>query len=562
MFKMALSQNKSYVHAPSLKPFIGLTMHEMLEERVKKNPDREMFIFLSDNERVTFAEFKKRVVDLAAGFLLKLGLRRGDRIAVIGANHVEWPLITAAARAIGVGVANLLLGHTPQTFMNIISRVSCKALFITRSPDTLYSMACEMIPELSESIPGDLNSKHFPDLKKVVGAGSNCKSGMLNFDEISISGCEEEVAKVAKKVTIDDISHFNMTSGSTGTPKLAPYTHFTMLNSYTFPPNHFDEEQINKLACIGNMAYVAATQMSQVQPLLYGTTSVFPSPTYTFEKFLQAVEAERCTFFLLMIDGVVDLAYNPICDKYDLSSLKSGVTGGSPIPSDVIFELNKKLGVHLLNVYGCTETLCVSCLTVNDSPDVWNTSGRPFPNVEIQIVDEEGCPVEVGEKGEIFVRSPTAFRGYCGDIEKTKQMITENGWIKMGDVGKLNADGYLTIVGRIKDIIIRRGVNVHPSEVESIVTTHPAVKSAQVLGIPDYRVGEDVCVCVTLNEGYDVTEEELKTFFEGKMSDYIQPTYFLIFASFQSGASGKVNRTKLREMAIGRIELPETPYAE
>ncbi|XP_071943986.1 medium-chain acyl-CoA ligase ACSF2, mitochondrial-like [Antedon mediterranea] len=209
---MALSQNKSYVHIPSLKPFIGLTMHEMLEERVKKNPDREMLVFVSDNERATFAEYKKRVVDLAAGFLLKLGLRRGDRIAVIGANHIEWPLIAGAAKAIGVGVAYLLIGHTLQTLTKVMSQVSCKALFITRSPDTLYSMACEMIPELSESIPGDLNSKQFPYLKKVIGAGSNYKSGMLNFDDLSVSGCEEEVAKVAKKVTINDVSHFTMTT--------------------------------------------------------------------------------------------------------------------------------------------------------------------------------------------------------------------------------------------------------------------------------------------------------------------------------------------------------------
>ncbi|XP_071951402.1 medium-chain acyl-CoA ligase ACSF2, mitochondrial-like [Antedon mediterranea] len=559
---MACSRNESYVHTPSLKPFIGLTMHEMLEERVKKNPDREMFVFVSDNERVGFAEFKKRVIDLAAGFLFKLGLRRGDRIAVLGANHVEWPLITAAARAIGVGVVNLLLGHATKTFHKIILQVSCKALFITRSPDTLYQMACEMIPELNESIPGDLNLKQFPDLKKVIAAGSNCKSGTLNFADISISGCEEEVAKAAKKVTIDDVSHINMTSGTTGSPKLASFTHFQALHSNLFVPGQFDETQVNKLACLGNMAYVGAMNFSHLGPLIFGTTSVFPSPTYTFEKFLQAVEVERCTFVLLMINGVIDLAYNPICDNYDLSSLISGITGGSYIPPSAMIKLHEKYGIRLLNAYGSTETTTISSMTVNDSQDVWNTTGRPLPNTEIQIVDEEGCPVEVGERGEVWVRSPVAFSGYYGDIEKTKEKITENGWIKMGDVGKLSEDGYLTIVGRIKDIIIRNGSNIHPSEVESLVITHPAVNIAQVVAIPDYRVGEDVCVCVKLNEGFNVTEEELETFFEGKMSDLIKPSYFLIFVSFPNGASGKVDRKKLQEMAIDRIILPDTPYEE
>ncbi|XP_071950664.1 medium-chain acyl-CoA ligase ACSF2, mitochondrial-like [Antedon mediterranea] len=179
---------------------------------------------------------------------------------------------------------------------------------------------------------------------------------------------------------------------------------------------------------------------------------------------------------------------------------------------------------------------------------------------QLQVVDDEGYPVEVGEKREIWIRSPVAFRGYYGNIEKTKQTITENGWIKTGDIGKLSADGYLTMLGRIKEIIIRNGFNIHPSEVESLVITHPAVNIAQVIPILDYRVGEDVCACVTLNEGFNVTEEELKTFFEGKMSDLIQPSYFLIFDSFPAGASGKVDRKKLQEMAIGRIKLPEMPY--
>ncbi|XP_071950938.1 medium-chain acyl-CoA ligase ACSF2, mitochondrial-like [Antedon mediterranea] len=374
-----------------------------------------------------------------------------------------------------------------------------------------------MIPELSESIPGDINSKQFPELKNVIAVGSNCKSGMLNLDDISISGCEEEVAKAAKKVTIDDVSHFNTTSGTTGSPKLTPHDHFRTLNDNIFVPDQFDEKQVNNLAVTDNLAYVGATQLGQVAPLLYGTTAVFPSPIYNFEKFLQAVEAERCTSFMLTVDGAVNLAYNPICDKYDLSSLKFGIASGSPIQPAVIFEFNQKYGIPLLNAYGSSETTTISSTTVDDGQKVWHTAGRTLPNIEVQIVDEEGYPVELGEKGEVWLRTPIAFRGYYGDIEKTKQTITENGWIKMGDIGKLSEDGYLTIVGRIKDIIIRRGNNIHPSEVESFVVTHPAVNIAQVIPIPDYRIGEDVCVCVTLNEGYKVTEEELKFFFAGKV---------------------------------------------
>ncbi|XP_071944248.1 medium-chain acyl-CoA ligase ACSF2, mitochondrial-like [Antedon mediterranea] len=564
---MSFLRKKSYVHTPSIKPFIGLTMHEMLEERVKKNPDREMLVFVGDNERVTFVEFKKKIINLAAGILLKLGLRRGDLIAVIGHNHIEWPLITGAASAIGVGVVNLLIGHTHQTLMKVMSQVSCKALFITRSPDTLYPMVCEMIPELSESIPGDLNSKQFPYLKKVIAAGLNCKSGMLNFDDIAIPGREMEVAKAAKKVTMNDICHITMTSGTTGSPKLVPYTHFQTLNGNSFLPDQFDEKQINKIAFVGNIAYISTTLLSQVWPLFFGTTSVFCSPAYNFEKFIQASEAERCTFLSLSIDGVVNLLYNPICDKYDLSSFKSGFIAGSPIPPALIFEMNTKFGIRLLNFYGSTEATIISSLTVDDSPDFWNTSGRTLPNTELLVVDEKGCPVELSEKGEIWVRSPVAFRGYYGDTEKTKQTITENGWIKTGDVGKLTADGYLKIVGRTKDTIFRSGSNIHPSDVECVIVTHPAISNVQVLPIPDYRIGEDVSACVVLNEGYDITEEELKTFFEGevatgKMSDFILPSYFLIFDSFPYGASGKVDRKKLQELAIGRVKLPETPYVE
>ncbi|XP_033106674.1 medium-chain acyl-CoA ligase ACSF2, mitochondrial-like isoform X2 [Anneissia japonica] len=403
----------------------------------------------------------------------------------------------------------LQIGNTPKTLKEMMRKTSCKALFITRSPETLYSDVCTMIPELStSSTVNDLHSSDIPTLKMVIAAGANHQSGTMSFDCISIHGCEEKVCREARKLTIDDISHMCMTSGSTGIPKLTPFSHFQAINGKQLLKTDF-ENQVNKFACSGNIAYSQDIQFSQVAPLVIGSTSVYTSPIYSYEKFVQGVEIERCTFFSLMINGIIDLAYNPINEKYDLSSLKAGTCGGSLIPEAVVTHLWKKRGIRTLIDYGTTEINTACCLQLDDKPETYATVGKPMPSVEVQIVNENGITLEVGKTGEIWVRSPVAFNGYYDDIKKTKEAVTKDGWYRTGDLGTLNSEGYLTVVGRIKDLIICNGINIHPSVVEIVLTSHPSVNKAKVVGIPDYRVGEDVCACIILHGCTTVNEEDI-----------------------------------------------------
>ncbi|XP_033113193.1 medium-chain acyl-CoA ligase ACSF2, mitochondrial-like [Anneissia japonica] len=557
---MELSRNKSYVHTPGNEPFIGLTMYELLKVRVEKHPDREMHVFVDDNERITFAEYRRKIIDLAAGFL-NIGFSKGDCIAVLGGNHMEWPLIIGAAQSLGVIVVCLQIGNTLKTLKEILLKTSCKALFITRSPETLYSDVCTMIAELNTSTVNNLHSIDIPNLKMVIAAGANNQSGTISFECISVRGCEEKVCEAARKVTIDDVSFMAMTSGTTGIPKLAAYSFFQMINGSEMLPTIFDN-QVNILACAGNTAYAPSFLFGHVGPLVLGSTSVYPSPMYSFEKFVQAVQIERCTSFMLMINGIIDLAYSPINEKYDLSSLKAGFCGGSLIPAAVVTHLKKTLGICALIDYGHTEVNSVCCLRVDDKPDTYTTVGKPFPHVEVQIVNESGITLEVGKTGEIWVRSPFAFKGYYDDVKKTNEVVTKDGWFQTGDLGKLNSEGYLTVVGRIQDIIIKNGQNIHPSVVEIVLSSHPSVKKAKVVGIPDYRVGEDVCACVVVHGCETVNEEDIHKYCVEKVQKSYIPTYVLMFDSFPLGISRKVDQRKLQKMAIARIDIPAAPYAD
>ncbi|XP_071951080.1 putative acyl-CoA synthetase YngI isoform X2 [Antedon mediterranea] len=556
--KMANGQTKSYFHQPGIKPFIGLTMHKLLEDRVKEHPDREMHVFVTDNETLTFAEYKTKVVKLAAG-LLHYGLCRGDCVAIVGANHMEWPLVFGATRALGIVTVCLQYGHPIESLKLVLVKTSAKLLILARSPETLYAQACKIIPELNSSTPGELKSTNIPTLRMVVGVGANHQSGTLNFEDIAISGYDSEVSKASKHVTIDDTSHIYMTSGTTGMPKLSYTTQFKALNETNFKCDDFNHNEVNRIACLCPVGYIAGYRMSQVAPLVLGATSVYPFPTYSFEVFLQAAQDKKCTNVLFLRNALFELAYSPLTKKYDLTSLKSGMIGGSPIPPEVICHVKKTYNMNVVITYGSTETAMISMLRHKNLIETASTVGQPLPYVEVQIVDRDEYAVKIGERGEVWVRNPVSFCGYYGDSETTKQVKNKHGWIKTGDIGKLDKDGYITIIGRVKDTIFSNNLNVYPTEVESVIFKHPAVKQVQVIGVPNKLTGEDVCACIRLKSVVNSYKEDLEKFCLDKIPIFAKPKHILVFEDeFPCGVTGKIDRRKLKEMAINRISSPET----
>ncbi|XP_071951092.1 medium-chain acyl-CoA ligase ACSF2, mitochondrial-like [Antedon mediterranea] len=272
---------------------IRRSMHELLEERVKMHPDREMYVFVSDNERLNFLDFHRKVEELASG-LLDIGLSKGDYIAIIGHNHMEWPLIAGAARAIGLISVFLQVNYPMHIIGDILRKTSCKALFLTRSPENLYTDICKLIPELSSSTSGSIMSNNFPDLRYIVATGINHKSGTTKLEDLYLAGYEDTVMQAVKRVTIDDICCVLMTSGSTGPPKLVKKSHFRMLNPTYGLLQLCNESQVTKLVLCGTMAFMDCAVQTHVCPLLVGSTCIYPNTdAFDCKKFLQTIKDER-----------------------------------------------------------------------------------------------------------------------------------------------------------------------------------------------------------------------------------------------------------------------------
>ncbi|XP_071949785.1 medium-chain acyl-CoA ligase ACSF2, mitochondrial-like [Antedon mediterranea] len=536
---------------------IRSTMHELLEERVKMHPNREMHVFVSDNERLNFVDFHQKVVQLASG-LLEIGLSNGDYIAIIGHNHMEWPLIAGATRAIGVTTVFLQTGYPMHIIGDILRKTSCKALFLTRSPVNLYTDICKLIPELSSSTSGSIMSNKFPDLKYVVATDINHQSGTTNLEDLYIAGHEDTVKEASKLVTLGEIYCVLMTSGSTGPPKLVKFSHFRMLNPTCGLFQLCNENEEIKFVCCGSMSFLDATFQTQVCPLLIGSTCIYPkADAFDCKKLLQSIHDERATHITLVLNWLIQLVYDPTLSLYDLSSLKAGIVTGSPIPPEVAILLSKKLNIDVMNSYGLTEIFDATGVIVQEGHKS-NTVGKPIGNNKIKIVDESGHPVKSGEEGRVLVQSDIAFEGYF-DARKTKDVMTPDGWFRTGDIGKLDQDGYLTITGRMKDRIIRSGLNIYPFPMEKALLSHSAIRNIQIVGIPDYRYGEDVCACVILNPGCTFTVEDIEKHCVDKLFVKSLPKYCLEFDEFPKVTTGKIDRKKLREMAIGRITVPTVP---
>ncbi|XP_071950064.1 medium-chain acyl-CoA ligase ACSF2, mitochondrial-like [Antedon mediterranea] len=262
---------------------------------------------------------------------------------------------------------------------------------------------------------------------------------------------------------------------------------------------------------------------------------------------------------MLTFHWLIQVVYDPTLNLYDLSSLKAGCLTGSPIPPSVAILLSKKLNIDMMITYGSTEIFDVSCVFVQEGHKSCTTVGKPIGNNKIRIVNKSGHPAMFGEEGEVLVKPDIAFEGYF-DERNTNEAVTSDGWFRMGDIGKLDQDGYLTITGRTKDVIIRSCYNIYPFPLEKALLSHPAVKTIQIVGIPDYRYGEDVCACVILNPGCTLTVEDIEKHCVDKFIVNHLPKHCLQFDEFPKGFTGKIDRKKLREMAIGRITVPTSPY--
>ncbi|XP_077358207.1 medium-chain acyl-CoA ligase ACSF2, mitochondrial isoform X2 [Festucalex cinctus] len=556
----------SYVHGTSSFSLLNATVGETLARAADAWPEREAAVFVRDGVRATFARFHQDVERAAAG-LLALGLRPGERLGMWGPNTYEWLLLQFATAKAGIIMVSINPAYQLEEAEFALRKVGCKAVACPEAFKT--QKYCDMLraicPEMDTCPPGDIRSSRLPDLRSVIVLDGR-HAGTFHMDDVMEAGdgrSLRQLHQLQSKLSCDDPVNILFTSGTTGRPKGATLTHHNVLNNAFFVGKRvgFNWRPATRVCLPVPLYHCFGSVGGGVCMAVHGISLVFPSPGYSGKDNLDAMQNEKCTFVYGTPTMYVDMTSQPDVSRYDLSSVVAGIIAGSPCPPELVRTVISVMGIKEITIgYGTTEnspvTFCGSPL--DNMERKCQTVGYIMDHTEAKIVNpSSGQLLPLGSSGEILIRGYCVMLGYWNEPEMTRRCIGENGWYKTGDIGSLDAFGYCRIEGRIKDMIIRGGENIYPAEIEQFLHTHPKVKEAQVVGVADARMGEEICACVKVKDGQELSEDDLKTFCRGKISHFKIPRYVVFVSSFPLTITGKVQKHQLRREAEERLGLTE-----
>jgi fatty-acyl-CoA synthase len=534
----------AYSSGTSSLPLIGRTIGADLERTVERFPDREALVVPFQDVRLTYRQLDEQVDRVARG-LLALGLERGDRVGIWSPNCAEWVLVQYATAKIGVVLVNINPAYRTHEVSYALQQSGCVGLVAATSFKTSDYVA--MIDEVRGGLP---------QLRHVVFIGT---SGWDDLMESAASVPVESLRARSAELGFDDPINIQYTSGTTGFPKGATLTHHNILNNAFFVGAGCGYTEEDRVCIPVPFYHCFGMVMGNLACTTYGATMVVPAPAFEPAATLQAVQDERCTSLYgvpTMFIAELDL---PDFGTYDLTSLRTGIMAGSPCPVEVMKRCITDMHMDEVTIcYGMTETSPVSTQTAADD-DIdkrVGTVGRVHPHVEVKVVDPvTGQTVARGESGELCTRGYSVMLGYWNDPERTAEAIDAGRWMHTGDLAVMDAEGYVNIVGRIKDMIIRGGENVYPREIEEFLYQHPDIVDVQVIGVPDDRYGEEIMAWVRLREGASVTVDDVREFCQGKIAHYKVPRYVHVADEFPMTVTGKIQKFKMREAAIELLGL-------
>ena len=536
----------SYAHGTSTTPLLGETIGENLDRAIERFGDRDALVVRHQDVRLSYAELGAHV-DRVARALVAAGLRPGDRMGIWAPNCVEWVLVQYASAKAGVILVNINPAYRTSELEYVLNQSGLKLLVAAQAFKSSDYVA--MVEEVRPACAA---------LERVVFTGTP------EWDAF-VAGGDADVA-LPDDLQFDDPINIQYTSGTTGFPKGATLSHHNILNNGFFVGEGCRYTHEDRVCIPVPFYHCFGMVMGNLGCTTHGACMVVPAPSFEPAATLEAIQAERCTSLYgvpTMFIAQLDL---PSFSDYDLSSLRTGIMAGSPCPVEVMRKAIDRM--HMTDVticYGMTETSPVSTQTSADDPleRRVGTVGRVHPHVEVKVVDPAtGACLPRGEAGELCTRAYSVMLGYWGEPEKTADAIDGAGWMHTGDLATMDDEGYLRIVGRSKDMIIRGGENVYPREIEEYLYTHPDVADVQVVGVPDLRYGEEAAAFVILRDGADVDGEALREFCRGRIAHYKVPRYVTMVDDFPMTVTGKVQKFKLRDQAIDAFDLHEAAGVE
>lgn len=555
-----LPKGQSYLCGQANEPLLYETIGACVERIAATYPDKEALVVRHQNIRWTFSEYKSRIDALAAG-LVSLGVEPGDRVGIWSPNRVEWCLTQFATAKIGAIMVCINPAYRPYELEYALNKVKCKTVITAAQFKTseYLRMLQEMAPELATCEPGELKSKKLPHLTTVIRMGDAVSPGMFNFDKVCEMGDDthyDRMAEIAPTLQADDAINIQFTSGTTGSPKGATLSHFNILNNGLQVGAGMRFTSDDRLCIPVPLYHCFGMVMGNLTCMTHGACAVFPDEGFDPDVVLRTVVEEKCTALHGVPTMFVAETDLPNVTEYELSTLRTGVMAGAPCPLELMHQVIDKLNMNEITImYGQTETSPVNHMTDIDAPAEkrCGTVGRVGPYQEIKIIDETGRVVPLGDKGELCCRGYSVMQGYWDDEARTNETIDATGWLHSGDLAEMDEEGYVQIVGRIKDMIIRGGENVYPREVEEFLYTHPDIQEVQVFGIPDERYGEIVCAWVQLKQNATLNEEDVKSFCRDQITHFKVPSLVRFVDEFPMTVTGKIQKFKMRDTMIEQL---------
>lgn len=563
---------ESYARGATDVPLIEQTIGAFYADMAARQPEREALVSVHQKLRYTYAQLHTEARRLASA-LLGMGLLPGDRVGIWSHNNAEWVLMQLATAEVGLVLVNINPAYRTSEVEYALNKVDCKLLVtMARFKTSDYlAMLRELAPEWVHGAPGQLQAQQLPHLHTVVwideaGQGAE-EPGLMRFSDLIARGDAHDprIAQVAATLNATDPINIQFTSGTTGFPKGATLTHRNILNNGFFIGECMQLTPADRLCIPVPLYHCFGMVLGNLAALTHGATIVYPNDGFEPLSVLQTVQDEKCTGLHGVPTMFIAELDHPRFAEFDLSTLRTGIMAGSPCPTEVMKRVVRDMHLSEITIaYGMTETSPVSCQSSFDTPLEKRvaTVGRVQPHLEVKIIDPDtGAVVPVGERGEFCTRGYSVMHGYWEDPAKTHEAIDTDRWMHTGDLATMDAEGYVNIVGRIKDMVIRGGENIYPREIEEFLYRHPEVQDVQVVGVPDQKYGEELCAWVIAKPGTAPTEDDIRAFCKGQIAHYKVPRYIRFVAAFPMTVTGKIQKFKIRDEMKDQLGLIEQPSA-
>jgi fatty-acyl-CoA synthase len=542
----------SYAHGASVTPLLGETIGDNLRRIAERFPDREALVVRSQGFRATYRELWDATTTVARA-LLASGVEAGGRVAIWSPNRFEWVVLQFATARVGAILVNINPAYKTSELKYVLNQSGARMIFLARAFRTSDYVA--MLAEVREHCPALIDAIVFDDDWKAFGESA---------DATNLEALEER----ERQLQFDDPINIQYTSGTTGAPKGATLSHHNILNNGFFVGETMRLTEADRVCIPVPFYHCFGMVLGNLACTTHGSAMIIPGEAFDALTVLETVAAEKCTALHGVPTMFIGELEHPRFAEFDLSTLRTGIMAGSPCPVEVMKAVVSRMHMKEVTIcYGMTETSPVSTQTGASDPldKRVGSVGRVHPHVEVKIVEPEtGAVVSRGERGELCTRGYSVMLGYWADDKNTAVAIDRAGWMHTGDLATMDETGYVNIVGRIKDMIIRGGENVYPREVEEFLHTHPSISEAQVIGVPSVKYGEEVMAWVRLRDGAadQTTPEAFHAFCTGKIATYKIPRYWKVVNEFPMTVTGKVQKFRMREMSVEELGLGEAAAAK